>query len=200
MASYKTQVDSENETSTLELSREAVEAALKARKLRERIEKFFSLSNESDKGESEDVYSESELIDRNIFYFSESSQGQYSLREAIEQLEGAAKALKEVSLESSLRVTENIQSSSREVGYPRDTNKSVHSEENVRSQYTEETGTTTETLEISDFELDILTCFKPSKSLREKLLQNTSQRRWRDEALELVHESKHLTILWNNTF
>ncbi|GJQ10656.1 hypothetical protein GpartN1_g2447.t1 [Galdieria partita] len=196
MASYKTQVESGNEASTFELSREAEEAALKARNLRRRIERFFSHANESDKGDSEDMHTDSELTE-NIFYGSK--EDQYNLLEAIEQLEGAARALKEVSLDSSsLRFNEDFEIR-RETDHHSDNKEAVELDESIKSQSTEETGASMETLEVSDFEWEILTRFKPSKSLRERLLQNNSQRRWRDEALELVRESKHLTMLWNNT-
>lgn len=191
MASCKEQVETGNDTSAL--SKEAEEAALKAKALRGRIEKFFSQAN--DKGDSEEVVSSSEPTE-NSFPSSESTEYRYSLLEAIEQLEGAARALKEVSLDASRARFHDSVDSQREPNYWMK-RATAQSEEYSNSQYTEETGTS---LEISDYEWEVLTSFKPSKVLRERLLQNISQRRWRDEALQLVHESKHLTMLWNNTF
>lgn len=188
---YNKRMSSEEEqveTSTFELSREAEEAAIKARNLRERIEKFFSKSYQSERRDAEEVSSDNDGV--TTFDESDCLRDQHNLLEAIEQLEGAARALKEVSLESSNYTQQHLEEP-KYVATP-----AVHLEESVKSQSTTEESVTS--LEISDYEWEVLSSFRPSKALRERLLQNISQRRWRDEALRLVHDSKHLTRLWSN--
>eukprot|EP00871_Galdieria_phlegrea_P005510 jgi/Galph1/5960/GphlegSOOS_G4560.1 len=189
----------EESSVTLDLSREAGEAAEKAKRLRRRFQKLFlepSVGGEEiDSKFSSDgdrTLPSSQSPPESV---SDSSQERYTFSNAVRQLEDAARVLREVSsLELSTREAPELVIM-EEDNRPQLERKQSLDEESSYQEYTHDLSK--RSVDISEYEWEILHTFRPSRAIRERLLQFSAQTAWRQEAIELVRHSKHLTLLWN---